>query len=339
MICLVKKHIPSEKQPSKVRYVAVPEQFGGQRVDNYLLRELKGVPKTRIYRLLRKGEVRVNGKRVGPAVRLGVGDEVRLPPVRIADPARHGEIPEGVLRVIEQSVLYEDPDMLVLDKPSGLAVHGGSGLRFGVIEALRASRPQEPFLDLVHRLDRETSGCLVIARKRSVLRALHELLRRGGMEKDYLVLLSGDLPPGRFVVDAPLDRHARAGGERTVRVAEGGKAAYTEFEVLERYGPACLARARIGTGRTHQIRVHAAHVGHPVLGDARYGDKAANRNARAVGLKRLALHAQSLRFTMPGGGREHHFTAPLSNDLRAVVDALEKGPMSAVGPSNKERQT
>ncbi len=211
------KHNPSENQSSKVRYVTVPDQCEGQRIDNYLLRELKGVPKTRIYRLLRKGEVRVNGKRVGPAVRVQEGDEVRLPPVRMAEPGTSGEIPDGVLRTLSKAIIYEDDDLLVLDKPAGLAVHGGTGLRFGVIEALRALRTGQPFLDLVHRLDRETSGCLVIAKKRTILRQLHALLREGGMEKDYLVLLSGDLPKGRFVVDAPLDRNAqvrrRADGE------------------------------------------------------------------------------------------------------------------------------
>ncbi|MEX0731138.1 MAG: RluA family pseudouridine synthase [Aquisalimonadaceae bacterium] len=304
--------------------MAITEASDGQRIDNFLVRELKGVPRSRIYRLLRKGEVRVNGKRVQPTYRLRPQDSVRLPPVRLdAPPVERTTLPDALVERLRQGILHEDEGLLVLNKPAGLAVHGGSGLRYGLIEALRMIRPNETFLELVHRLDRDTSGVLLIARKRSALRDLHDLLRTGGVEKRYLVLLAGLLPEARVAVDAPLDRSEKAAGGQ-VRVKSGGKASRSEFRRLQVFrGPDCtLAEVEIDTGRTHQIRVHAAHIGRPVVGDAVYGDHGINKQFRAIGLKRLFLHAQTLAFKA-ANGEQHLFTAQLADDLRAVIDRLE----------------
>lgn len=314
----------TNKQSAGVRHVVISAEEAGQRVDNYLLRTFKGIPKSRVYRLLRKGEVRVNGGRVAPTYRLREADRLRLPPVRldsVAEPA--GDVPGWLAQQLREAVLYEDDVLLVLDKPSGVAVHGGSGVRMGVIEALRGMRPREQTLELVHRLDRETSGCLMIAKRRSALRELHRALRDGEVEKRYLALLDGKLPRGPFPVEEALDRRHMRGGERHVQVGAAGKAARTVFRPLERYGSTTLVEADIATGRTHQIRVHAAHVGHPVLGDDKYGDRARNKLLRELGLKRLFLHAHELRLQRPNGNDELVISAPLSPDLRAVLDKLE----------------
>jgi 23S rRNA pseudouridine955/2504/2580 synthase len=246
---------------------------------------LPGVPRSRIFRLVRRGEVRVNGKRAGPEQRLTAGDNLRLPPVREAtSPAEDAprRVPKGLIEAVERAVIHEDERLLVLDKPAGLAVHGGSGLSFGVIEALRASRPAET-LELAHRLDRDTSGCLMVARRNSALRLLHALLRDGAVQKSYLALLTGRWNLGHKHIDAPLRTDLRVGGERTVKVAAGGKQARTEFKLIEHFGAqASLVEARLHTGRTHQIRVHAAHCGHAVLGDGKYGDPARNQELAAV---------------------------------------------------------
>lgn len=321
----VSEHHTNDQAPrARVRKVVITADTAGQRVDNFLQRELKGVPKSRVYRLLRKGEVRVNGRRIDAAYRLGEGDEVRVPPVRTSEPAEPVRPPDRLLQELQQRIIYEDDRLLVLDKPPGLAVHGGSGLQFGLIEALRALRPKAPFLELVHRLDRETSGCLVVAKKRSALREMHELLRTGRVEKRYLTLLLGRLPRGVVPVEAPLDSGHKQGGERVVRVASSGKAARTVFRTVARYGGYTLAEADIATGRTHQIRVHAAHLGYPVLGDARYGDKDANQALRKVGLRRLFLHAQSLEFDWGDGRPPLSVSTPLSEDLRRVLAVLEE---------------
>jgi len=288
----------------------------GQRVDNYLLRYLKGVPRSHVYRLLRKGEVRVNSKRIDASYRVQAGDRVRIPPVRQAAPALRPGSRAGRAPV----VLFEDDRLLVIDKPSGAAVHGGSGVRTGLIDQLRAQRPQTPFLELVHRLDRETSGCLMIAKKRSALRTLHALLREGDVEKRYLALVAGTWA-NAGVVDAPLDTSHRRGGERVVRVQSEGKAAASRFRPVQRLKTATLVEVETLSGRTHQIRVHATHAGHPLAGDTKYGDESFNATARAAGLRRLFLHAHLLSFTWPESGQEVNVSSPLPDALRAVIDA------------------
>ena len=305
-----------------VQMLRVAPDEAGQRIDNYLLKKLKGVPKSRVYRILRKGEVRVNRGRIKPEYRVQSGDEVRIPPIRQAE-RETGTPAAGLVSRIEGAILYEDERLLVLNKPAGVAVHGGSGVSHGVIEALRAARPAAPMLELVHRLDRDTSGCLVIAKKRSALRNLHELLREGGMEKRYLALVRGDWPGGTRTVTAPLHKNQLKGGERIVTVDAAGKAARTLFRPLSRYGRASLLEVELDTGRTHQIRVHGAHIGHPLAGDDKYGDPEFNRELRDRGLRRLFLHAVALGFREPDGGREVHVSAPLPDDLRAVLDRLE----------------
>lgn len=318
----------SEEPKNGVQWVKVGTEQAGQRIDNFLLRQLKGVPKSRIYRLLRKGEVRVNKGRIKPEYRVQDGDEIRIPPIRLAE-RDHGSPSDGLVSRIEAAIIYEDERLLVLNKPAGVAVHGGSGVSHGVIEALRAARPTAPMLELVHRLDRETSGCLVIAKKRSSLRNLHELLREGGMEKRYLALVQGCWQGGTRTVTAALRKNQLKGGERIVTVDTEGKSARTLFRPVQIFDQASLLDVNLDTGRTHQIRVHGAHIGHPLAGDEKYGDTGFNRRMRGLGLRRLFLHAQSLSFREPGHEREVHVSAPLSDDLRAVLDALEEQDMPA----------
>ncbi len=318
----------SEEPKNGVQWVKVGTEQAGQRIDNFLLRQLKGVPKSRIYRLLRKGEVRVNKGRIKPEYRVQDGDEIRIPPIRLAE-RDHGNPSDGLVSRIEAAIIYEDERLLVLNKPAGVAVHGGSGVSHGVIEALRAARPTAPMLELVHRLDRETSGCLVIAKKRSSLRNLHELLREGGMEKRYLALVQGSWQGGTRTVTAALRKNQLKGGERIVTVDTEGKSARTLFRPVQIFDQASLLDVNLDTGRTHQIRVHGAHIGHPLAGDEKYGDTGFNRRMRGLGLRRLFLHAQSLSFREPGHEREVHVSAPLSDDLRAVLDALEEQDMPA----------
>ena len=307
---------------SAVRHVEIDAQEQGQRLDKALGRLLPGVPRSRIFRLIRRGEVRVNGRRASPEQRLTAGDSVRLPPVREAAPDAPRRVPAGLIQIIEHAIIHEDERLLVLDKPGGVAVHGGSGLSFGVIEALRASRPQQT-LELAHRLDRDTSGVLLIAKRSSALRALHALLRDGAVQKSYLALLAGRWNLGHKRIDAPLRTDLRVGGERTVKVDAHGKNALTEFKLIEHYGArASLIEAIIHTGRTHQIRVHAAYCGHPVAGDAKYGDEGFNEAMVPMGLTRMFLHAHSLSFVWPESGSEQSFSAPLPPQLRGVLDAL-----------------
>lgn len=305
-----------------VRHIDVSAEFDGQRIDNYLRRELKGVPKTRLYRLLRRGEVRVNGHRVRPDYRLQTADRLRLPPVR--DGKGVVRRPSGqVLRRLEGAILYEDDRLIVIDKPSGLAAHAGTGVGYGVVEAMRVLRPDASFLDLAHRLDRDTSGCLLIAKRRSTLRHLHALLREGLVEKRYRTLLAGRLPENRRVVEAPLGRRRGAGGESFVRVSPDGKRSRSIFHMLGHPGNDwTLAEVVLETGRMHQIRVHAAHIGHPVAGDGRYGDEAANTTLRRAGLRRLFLHAARLRFETQDGGALD-VSAPLPDDLGACLQWLD----------------
>ncbi|MGD2082570.1 MAG: RluA family pseudouridine synthase [Chromatiales bacterium] len=309
---------------SRVRTVQIDAGDEGQRIDNYLVRVLKGVPRSRIYRILRKGEVRVNRGRVAASYRLRRGDSVRLPPVRVAERPAPGRPGDTVLRALSRAVVYEDARLLVLDKPAGLAVHGGSGVAFGVIEGLRALRPEEPGLELVHRLDRDTSGCLVIARRRSALRTLHQLFREGRVDKRYLALLAGRWERDRAEVDLALRKNTLRSGERVVRPDAQGKPALTRFRVLRRLARATLVEAKLETGRTHQIRVHAAALGTPILGDDKYGEIRANRAAREAGLKRLFLHAASLRLRWPGDEQDLAVEAPLSNELQAFIEEIDR---------------
>jgi 23S rRNA pseudouridine955/2504/2580 synthase len=313
---------------SAVSLRTVTAEEAGQRIDNFLMRHFKTVPRSRVYRLLRKGEVRVNRKRVEAEYRIQAGDEVRLPPVRIDaggnEPGRAGpsQPSTSLMELIERAIIFQDKHLLVIDKPAGVAVHGGSGMSFGVIEALRASRPRET-LELVHRLDRDTSGCLLIARDRSTLTALHALIRNGGMHKTYLALVAGSWQLGTKRIDAPLATDNRQHGERHVRVASGGKDSVSVFKPVQFFGPlATLMEVDIPTGRTHQIRVHASFAGHPLLGDDKYGDRERNAELKGHGLKRTFLHAQSVAFEWPGSGVPFHASAPLPGELAAVLDAI-----------------
>lgn len=323
---------PEREGRAAVRLVEVDAERAGQRLDNFLIQLLGGVPRSHVYRLVRKGEVRVNGHRTGPSQRLASGDRVRVPPLRVEaapDPSRP---PERLSQALERAIVYEDERLIVLDKPAGLAVHGGSGLSFGLIEALRASRPGEA-LELVHRLDRATSGCLIVARKPSVLRTLHALLREGRFEKRYLALLEGHWRFGRKRIEAPLRTDLRVHGERTVKVHAEGKPSASEFRPVQFFGGngssgagaraqrATLVEVQLHTGRTHQIRVHAAHAGHPVAGDEKYGDEPFNARMRELGLARMFLHAEAVSFEWPGGG-VFSASAPLPRDLGEFVEKL-----------------
>lgn len=310
-----------------VRHVEVDEHSDGQRIDNFLLARLKGVPRTLVYRILRSGEVRLNGGRAKPADRVAAGDVVRIPPVRVAEagaPARAGA---GLVGAVEGAVLYEDDHLLVVNKPAGLAVHGGSGVSLGLIETLRQARPDARFLELVHRLDRDTSGCLVVAKKRSALLALQRQLRgegedEEGMGKTYLALVQGRWRGGEHRIEAPLQKNVLSSGERMVRVSRDGKPSVTLFRVLERYADCSLVEATLLTGRTHQIRVHCQHAGHPIAGDPRYGDEAFNRMIRERGLRRMFLHAARLSFAHPADDRAMSIEAPLEPALVALVERL-----------------
>lgn len=304
-------------------YLEATQGDAGQRIDNYLARHVKDVPRSLIYRILRTGEVRVNGRRAKPDYRLVEGDRVRLPPLqREVKPAP--KQPSKSLRdFIAGSLIYEDRDLIVVNKPAGVAVHGGSGLSFGVIEALRAIHPELKELELVHRLDRETSGCLLIAKRRAVLRELHALLREREMEKVYLALVVGRWPFGAKTIDLPLKTNLKQGGERVVRVHAEGQSALSTFTPAQHFGKlATLLSVSIGTGRTHQIRVHAAHAGHPIACDDKYGDRDRDAKLRELGLQRMFLHAQSLSFRRSGAREPFTITAPLPADLQDLLDRV-----------------
>jgi len=319
-----------------VQYVEAGEGDAGQRLDNFLVRVLKGVPRTHVYRLLRKGEVRVNSKRARPDQRLEAGDRIRLPPVRRAEAASDapGARPPGtgLRKLVSGSVVYEDADLLVINKPAGVAVHGGSGMAHGVIEVLRAERAEARELDLVHRLDRDTSGCLIVAKRRAALRDLHAQLREGLAEKRYLALVCGKWDLGQKRIELPLATGERRGGERHVAVRGHGQMAVSTFRPVQFYGTvATLMEVEIGTGKTHQIRVHAAYAGHPVAGDDKYGDRACNEALRSYGLNRMFLHAASIGVNRPGTHEPLHVSAPLGADLHAVLEALLRAPGSRRG--------
>lgn len=301
---------------AKVTWIDVGEDEAGQRIDNYLLARLKGVPKTHVYRIIRSGEVRINSKRAEASQRVAPGDRIRVPPVRVAE--RDEDVPAPHFRL---PILHEDEAFLAIDKPSGIAVHGGSGIAHGVIESLRAMRPEARFLELVHRLDRETSGVLLVAKKRSALTALHELLRTRDMDKRYLVAVRGRFRNEMQRVRAALAKRTTASGERHVSVSDDGQEAETVFRRLGRGADVSLLEAELLTGRTHQIRVHLAHLKHPVLGDDKYGDFELNKRLRKEGLRRMFLHAASLAFTHPASGEKLRLEAPLPRDLAKFWEA------------------
>ena len=310
----------------RVRRILAGPAGDGQRLDNFLLRELKGVPRSRVYRLLRRGEVRVNGGRAKPEYRLAADDLVRLPPTRETSdkdgvPAR---VPDSLQAAVRNALIHEDERILAFNKPAGLAVHGGSGLSFGLIEALRALRPDEP-LELAHRLDRDTSGCLIVARTRAALRELHALLREGQVEKHYTALVAGHWQLGRKKIDAPVLTNTRQGGERMVRVHSEGKVAVSIFAPREHYRDlASLMDVEIHTGRTHQIRVHAAFAGHPVAGDEKYGQREFNTRMREFGLRRMFLHSSVIAFKWSGSKTRVAISVGLPEDLTKVLTALPR---------------
>jgi len=316
-------------QGGGVSYVQAGEGDAGQRIDNFLSRILKDVPRSLIYRILRTGEVRVNGKRARPETRLADGDRIRLPPLqRKTDEQRAAEksAPSRSLReFVSGAIIHEDRDLIVVNKPAGVAVHGGSGLSAGVIEALRAKYPELKELELVHRLDRDTSGVLLVAKRRAVLRELHALLRERDMEKRYLALVVGRWPFGTKTIDLPLKTNLKQGGERVVRVHAEGQQAITTFKPLQHFGKlATLLDISLGTGRTHQIRVHAAHAGHPIAGDEKYGDRERDAKLKPFGLQRMFLHAQSLTFERKGA-KPFTVSAPPPPDWQAVIEKLKQG--------------
>lgn len=308
-----------------VQIIEIEPDFINQRIDNFLLARLKGVPKSVIYRVLRKGEVRVNKKRIKPEYKLQQGDVVRIPPITVAPAAEPVSVKLSMVKNLEQHILFEDNDLIVLNKPSGLAVHGGSGLQFGVIEALRALRPLAKQLELVHRLDRDTSGCLLIAKKRSALTHLHEQLRNKTVEKKYWALVAGDWDNKVRKVTEPLKKNTLQSGERVVRVDEaGGKPSETRFRILQRYQQGTLVEAFPVTGRTHQIRVHTACKGHPIACDDKYGDNAFTSQMQQLGLNRLFLHAKTLSFMHPVTETTLRIEAPLDPALEQTLANLTR---------------
>lgn len=306
----------------EVKWVTITEDNDGQRVDNFLLAQLRGVPKSIIYRIVRKGEVRVNKGRVKPDTRLKVGDQLRIPPVIRKEKAEKVKPGSRVQNVVEESVIFENDQMLVVNKPSGIAVHGGSGLSFGLIEVLRAARPEARFLELVHRLDRDTSGLVMIAKKRSSLRYLQDELRERRIGKHYHALVGGSWPGNVSKVNAPLLRYEMANGERRVKVDPAGKASLTRFRCLANYEGYSLVEASPVTGRTHQIRVHSVWAGHPIAGDDKYMDDVSLKAFRALGGQRLMLHAHALEFALPVTGERVHLKAPYDPAFNSVLVKL-----------------
>ena len=320
MIQLSEKKGSDTQRDTKVEWRTVLPEEAGQRLDNFLQRVRGGVPKTRIYRAIRKGEVRVNKGRVKPDTRLEAGVSIRIPPLRVPEKAEAAGA-AGWRARLRDAVVREESTLLVINKPPGLAVHGGSGISVGLIETLRAMYDTDRYLELVHRLDRDTSGLLLVARRASTLRSLHGLLRSNGVDKRYLCLVSGRWPAHLKRVDAPLEKFALPSGERRVKVAAAGRQSLTTFRVVTRWSGATLVEAKPVTGRTHQIRVHCQHAGFPILGDAKYSDEAAIRLAANIGLKRLFLHAASLNFRLEE--QNYSLEAPLPKELQRLIESLD----------------
>lgn len=309
---------------NSVTHVTIDDEAAGQRLDNYLVRTCKGVPKSHLYRILRSGEVRVNSKRVDATYRLATGDMLRIPPLRVAERPRNA-VEDAAKERVDLPIVYEDDAMLIIDKPEGIAVHGGSGVSFGVIEALRRQRPLAKFLELAHRLDRETSGILLVGKKRLALTTLHDMFREhgAGADKRYLVLVSGRWMNATQHVRQPLHKYLLENGERRVSVHPDGKPSHTVFRLLARWPEMSLLEAQLKTGRTHQIRVHLAHLGFPILGDEKYGDFALNKRLKPDGLKRMALHAWRMAFRHPLTGAPMECVAPLPDNLRRYIAAVD----------------
>ncbi len=309
---------------NSVAHVVIDDEEQGQRLDNFLIRRCKGVPKSHIYRILRSGEVRVNSRRVDATYRLCAGDNVRIPPIRIAERPK-SEVDEAAKQRVDLPILFEDEAMLVIDKPEGIAVHGGSGVSFGVIEALRRQRPQAKFLELAHRLDRETSGILLVGKKRLALTALHDMFREhgAGADKRYLVLVKGRWMNNTQHVKLPLLKYLTESGERRVSVDVQGKASHTVFRLLARWPEMSLLEAQLKTGRTHQIRVHLAHLGFPILGDEKYGDFSLNKDLKRDGLKRMALHAWRMAFRHPLTSSPMECVSPLPDGIGSYIAAID----------------
>lgn len=324
----------------KPQFIEVDAEYAGQRIDNFLVARLKGVPKSVVYRCLRKGEVRVNKGRIKPDYRVQAGDSIRIPPLRRPDPAAAGEVKVGdrIKELLESSILYEDDGLIVLNKPAGIAVHGGSGVSWGVIEALRAIRPEAKHLELVHRLDKETSGCLMVAKKRSRLKKLHEQFQTGQIRKTYLALVDGRWKGKFHRIEAPLQKFGEQSGERFVKVSSEGKPSCTEFSLVRHFDEATLVEASPLTGRTHQIRVHALFAGHPIVGDEKYSSKESQRLFKARGAARMFLHAKALELPvdkqfsgdkqqsgdkqLPGAKQTLVFEAPLDDAFQGFLDIL-----------------
>ena len=310
----------------QVQLVTIDEDNVEQRIDNFLLTKLKGVPKSMIYRIVRKGEVRVNKKRIKPEYKLQIDDVVRIPPVRVAEKDYRTAPSPNLSRVsqLEDRIIHEDKHLIVLNKPAGIAVHGGSGVDYGVIEGLRSLRPQQKFLELVHRLDKDTSGVLLVAKKRSALKHLHEQLRSKTMQKDYMALVRGDWQAKDKVIKAPLLKITLKSGERIVRVNAEGKESETRYKIMQRFDGATLVKASPVTGRTHQIRVHCQFAGHAIACDDKYSEQKFDDSMRAIGLDRLFLHAAELKFTHPETNTTMQVSAPLDDVLIKTLDRLKK---------------
>lgn len=304
-----------------VQYVTVEAEYEGQRIDNYLIRVLKGVPKSLIYRILRKGEVRVNKGRIKPHYQVQEGDIIRIPPLRMGEDAPKG-VSRSAIDALSNSILYEDKRIIIINKPCGMAVHGGSGVSSGVIEIMREWRTDLHYIELVHRLDRETSGCLILAKKRSALRQLHDLLSTGQVQKRYLVIVKGAWQRGEYRLEQALQKNTLRSGERVVRVSDEGKDSISVFKPIAVRSQASLLEVQILTGRTHQIRVHAAHLGHPVAGDEKYGDEEFNRYIKSQGGKRMFLHARNLEFELAEPHTEIAVNAPLDTQFDTILAKL-----------------
>ncbi len=302
-----------------IQHVTVTTDHVGQRLDNYLLSKLKGLPKSRLYRIVRKGEVRINKKRIKPDYRLQEGDIIRLPPLRLSTANAKKSPSDKLATLLEKAIIFEEKNFLLINKPTGIAVHGGSGITLGVIEILRALRPKQKYLELVHRLDRDTSGCLLIAKKSSTLKELHELLRTGSIKKTYLALVAGHWPQSLKKIDAPLYKNQLHSGERIVRVHKEGKSCLTQFRPIQHFSDTTLVEAMPISGRTHQIRVHSQYAKHPIIGDEKYGDKIANKKMRNLGCKRLFLHASQLTFTLSSINKSYVLQAELPEDLQRFL--------------------
>lgn len=312
------------KNKTPVYYLTINYDDADQRIDNFLISKLKGVPKSHIYRLLRKGEVRVNKKRVKALYRLKLNDIVRIPPVSVEKKGSLSPPSKNTADNLTNRILYEDENFLIINKPTGFSVHAGNTVRMGVVEILRALYPKLPNLELAHRLDSETSGCLILAKKKRILREVHQLLREGNVKKIYWAITKGHWKENELLVDLPLLKSYQEGGKHVVRVYKEGKSATTLFRTLESFSHASLMEATLFTGRTHQIRVHAAHRNHPIAGDDRYGEPLFNKEAKKLGLNRMFLHAREIDFVLPSSNQRIRVIAPLDSELDESIKAFSR---------------